>query len=121
MATDKDDPDTFQDKIESKKLVTKISYDQTKALYDLAEEYAELRGMHGEDATNQALKWAANQLKISSIDDANEAQADSAIKAFRDMISKHREQRNAAAEKQNTQQESLLEGRTTQPVNWGSK
>ena len=121
IATDKDDPDTFQDKIESKKLVTKISYDQTKALYDLAEEYAELRGMHGEDATNQALKWAANQLKISSIDDANEAQADSAIKAFRDMISKHREQRNAAAEKQNTQQESLLEGRTTQPVNWGSK
>ena len=121
IATDKDDPDTFQDKIESKKPIAKISRDQSKELFDLAEEYAELRGMHGEDATNQALNWAANQLKISSIDDANEAQANSAIKAFRDMISKHREQRNAAAEKQNTQQESLLEGRTTQPVNWGSK
>ena len=121
IATDKDDPDTFQDKIESKKPIAKISRDQSKELFDLAEEYAELRGMHGEDATNQALNWAANQLKISSIDDANEAQADSAIKVFRDMISKHREQRNAAAEKQNTQQESLLEGRTTQPVNWGSK
>ena len=127
IATDKDDPDTFQDKIDSKKPIAKISRDQSKELFDLAEEYAELRGMHGEDATNQALKWAAEQLELNSLDDASAEQADKAIKAFRNLISNH-SKKNGSAEKQTAQQEpqkaqqeSLLEGRTTQPVNWGSK
>ena len=127
IATDKDDPDTFQDKIESKKPIAKISRDQSKELFDLAEEYAELRGMHGEDATNQALKWAAEQLELNSLDDASAEQADKAIKAFRNLISNH-SKKNVSAEKQTAQQEpqkaqqeNILEGRTTQPVNWGSK
>ena len=127
IATDKDDPDTFQDKIESKKPIAKISRDQSKELFDLAEEYAELRGMHGDDATDRALKWAAEQLELNSLDDASAEQADKAIKVFRNLISNH-SKKNVSAEKQTAQQEpqkaqqeNLLEGRTIQPVNWGSK
>ena len=108
IATDKDDPDAFQDKIESKKPIAKISRDQNKELFDLAEEYAELRGMHGEDATNQALKWAAEQLRLNSLDDASAEQADKAIKAFRGLISNHTKA-NGAAEKRITQQEPQQE------------
>lgn len=108
IATDKDDPDTFQDKIESKKPIAKISRDQSKELFDLAEEYAELRGMHGEDATNQALKWAAEQLELNSLDDASAEQADKAIKVFRNLISNH-SKKNGSAEKQTAQQEPQQE------------
>ena len=108
IATDKDDPDTFQDKIESKKPIAKISRDQSKELFDLAEEYAELRGMHGEDATDQALKWAAEQLELNSLDDASAEQADKAIEAFRNLISNH-SKKNVSAEKQTAQQEPRQE------------
>ena len=108
IATDKDDPDTFQDKIDSKKPIAKISRDQSKELFDLAEEYAELRGMHGDDATDRALKWAAEQLELNSLDDASAEQADKAIKVFRNLISNH-SKKNVSAEKQIAQQEPRQE------------
>lgn len=123
IATDKDDPDAFQEKIESKKATAKISDEQKNEMKKLAKEYAEMRGLKGEKAVNQALDWTLNQVSIKNLDNADAVQGEAAINLLNELISKHQEKLNAekAAADTNAEQESLLEGRTTQPVNWGSK
>ena len=123
IATDKDDPDAFQEKIESKKATAKISDEQKNEMKKLAKEYAEMRGLKGEKAVNQALDWTLNQVSIKNLDNADAVQGEAAINLLNELIAKHQEKLNAekAAADTNAEQESLLEGRTTQPVNWGSK
>jgi len=123
IATDKDDPDAFQEKIESKKATAKISDEQKNEMKNLAKEYAEMRGLKGEKAVNQALDWTLNQVSIKNLDNADAVQGEAAINLLNELIAKHQEKLNAekAAADTNAEQESLLEGRTTQPVNWGSK
>lgn len=97
--------------------------DQKNEMKKLAKEYAEMRGLKGEKAVNQALDWTLNQVSIKNLDNADAVQGEAAINLLNELIAKHQEKLNAekAAADTNAEQESLLEGRTTQPVNWGSK
>lgn len=99
IATDKDDPDAFQEKVDAKKPTAKITEEQIAGLNVLAAEYAALRGLP--DKAADMLDWAIKQAKVKKLELADLDQAEAIRQVLQAVIIRARK---AAEEEAATQQ-----------------
>lgn len=101
IATDKDDPDAFQEKVDAKKPTAKISERQIDDLNALAKEYAELRELP--DKADDMLAWAMNQAKVKKLEAADINQAEAIRQVLQAVIIRAKKAKEEDADMQNEQ------------------
>ncbi|KAA6450994.1 ERF family protein [Bacillus swezeyi] len=85
IPTDKDDPDAFQEKVESSKPPEMITQEQKDEIQSLAQSYVEIRG-------KGSIKLTLEALKIADIDKVPKGAADQKIHQLKQWIAKAEKQ-----------------------------
>lgn len=87
IATDKDDPDAFQDKIDANKPKKKITKNQLMEVENLVKEYVALKDLDAE-GNNKLIAFILDRYKLEQFEDAYEDTANKLIRYLKDQIKK---------------------------------
>lgn len=104
IATDADDPDSFQQKVESQKPTAKITPEMIEGLNVLAAEYAELRGLP--DKAADMLDWAIKQAKVKKLELADLDQAEAIRQVLQAVIIRAKKAKEEEAATQQNESEA---------------
>lgn len=87
IATDKDDPDAFQDKVDANKPKKKITKNQLTEVENLVKEYVALKDLDAE-GNNKLIAFILDRYKLEQFEDAYEDTANKLIRYLKDQIKK---------------------------------
>lgn len=111
IATDKDDPDTFQEKVEASKPKKLATDDQIKQLEKVLDDYSEVNGAGDADGKRKMRAWAIGQLRVNNFANAEETDMLELIARVMEMVKKAEQQKND----QSQEQSEMLDRFTNQP------
>ena len=87
IATDKDDPDAFQERVDASKPKKKINKEQLAEIENLIKEYAALKELDA-DANNKLVYHLLGKFKLNQFEDAQEETAVKLIKYLKEQNDK---------------------------------
>lgn len=90
IATDKDDPDAFQDKINASKPKPKATKAQITEVENLITEYVAIKGLD-ENGKNKVNRHILDKLNVDAFDKAKKEHMDGAVKYIKGLIQKAQE------------------------------